>query len=146
MNSTYEVSVCACTCAAWCLAASLQSTAEGRDGRVKPSPTGNTGRPQLIHYNWEPSGCHVSWLLCPCGVVSLSLSLSLSPSLCLPLSISLSLRLALGITVDYSAVPGLWLLRYGRGQIHAQTHTRPCTHTYTYARQSHVGAQVHIQG
>lgn len=144
MNRTCGVSVCACICVPWCLAASLQSTAEGRDGRVKPSPTGSAGRPQLIHYNWEPSGCHVSWLLSPCGAVSISLSLSRSVSLCLclplflplflspPLSLSISLFLALGIAVDYGAVPGLWLLRYGRGQIHAQTYTHTSTQVHKY--------------
>lgn len=60
--------------------------------------------------------------------LSLSLSLSIYPSFCLPLSLSISLFLALGIAVDYGAVPGLWLLRYGEGQIHTQTYTRSCTH------------------
>lgn len=69
--------VCVHVSVRWRLAAGL-NTAEGGDWRVKPSPTGSAGRPQLIHYNWEPSGCHVSWLLSPYGAVSLSRSLARS--------------------------------------------------------------------
>lgn len=101
--------------------------AEGRDGKVEPSPTGNVGRPQITYYNWVPSACHVSWLLSPCGALSPSLSLSLS----LFLFLSIALFLALGIVVDYSPVPGLWLLRCGSGQIQAQTYRHVCAHTHT---------------
>lgn len=62
-----------------CLAAGL-SAAEGKDGRVKGRPAGKAGRPGLIHYKWEPSSCHVSWLLVPSGSLSRSISLSFSSS------------------------------------------------------------------
>lgn len=129
----------------WRLAAGL-NTAEGRDGRVKPSPTGNTGRPQLIHYNWEPSGCHVSWLLSPYGAVSLSLSLSrtLSFPLFVSPSLSISLFLAVGIAVDYGAVPALLASPLWQGpNTHTNAHKLMHTDTHTQAHKI-AETQIHI--
>ena len=136
MYSTCE-GVCVCVCVsvyhdAWLEACRAQQRVEMGESNQAPQGMQEDLNSSIISESQAAAMSPDCWVPVDLSLSPSPVSLSRTFSVPLfpppPLSLSLSL-LALGFIVDFSCVPGLWLLLCGRGQILTQTYVHPYTQT-----------------